>query len=122
MGIASGSEYTSPVPEIFTDHWEQGAYRCAGCGAALFDSSAKFSSGTAWPSFRKPMRGSVVRKPDYSQGLDRTEILCGSCGAHLGHVFEDGKICGDAHPEAGERYCVLSDALAFEDEEEERES
>lgn len=102
------------MAEQYTDFWEKGMYRCAKCGAELFSSDAKFKSGTMWPSFRKAMPGAVTTKPDYSLGMERAELLCAKCGEHLGHVFPDGKIVGDTHPEAGERYCILSDALKFE--------
>ncbi len=102
------------MDEIYKNHWEQGQYACSKCGQPLFQSEAKFNSGTAWPSFRKAMPESVATKPDYSFGMDRTELLCAKCGEHLGHVFDDGLFCGDTHPEAGERYCILSSALSFQ--------
>ena len=93
----------------FWDHHEQGVYRCAGCGQALFDSEHKFESGTGWPSFFKPAEGSaVLEEEDDSWGMRRVEVLCSSCGGHLGHVFEDGP-----RP-TGLRYCINSAALAFE--------
>ncbi|MBI4163231.1 MAG: peptide-methionine (R)-S-oxide reductase [Candidatus Aenigmarchaeota archaeon] len=104
------------MEEIYTELWEKGIYRCSKCGAKLFDSSAKFKSGTMWPSFRASAKGSVQTKPDYSFGMARTEILCAKCGQHLGHVFDDGKICGDTDPKARNRFCVLSDSLNFEKE------
>lgn len=100
--------------EPYTDNWEKGMYRCPKCNAGLFESSAKFKSGTRWPSFRKAIPGAVSTRPDNSLGMERMEILCSKCGNHLGHVFDDGKICGDDHPEAGMRYCVLSSTLKFE--------
>jgi peptide-methionine (R)-S-oxide reductase len=99
--------------EVYKEHWEQGRYHCAKCGHPLFDSSAKFRSGTAWPSFRKAEADAVATQPDNSFGMERTELLCKACGLHLGHVFDDGRYCGDTHPEAGERYCILSEALDF---------
>ena len=109
--------------EKYTDFWGGGVYKCSKCGTPLFESGAKFSTrgGSAfggksiWPSFRSAMDGSISTKPDDSLGMHRTEILCAKCGEHLGHVFQDGKIIGDTHPEAGARYCVLSDALDFEE-------
>lgn len=104
------------MSEHYTDHWEEGMYRCSRCGTQLFPSTAKFKSGTRWPSFREAIPGSLTIKPDHSAGMERTEILCAHCGLHLGHVFDDGVVSGDTHPEAGQRFCVLSDALQFEDQ------
>jgi len=89
-------------------------YKCAKCGAGLFDSKSKFKSGTRWPSFRKTMPEAVATKSDLSLSMERTEVLCAKCFAHLGHVFPDGKALGDSHPEGGLRYCILSDVLAFQ--------
>lgn len=100
--------------EPLTHHWEDGMYSCPKCFQTLFPSDSKFKSGTRWPSFRKAIPGAISTKPDHSLGMERTEIICSKCGSHLGHVFDDGKICGDTHPEAGIRYCVLSSALKFE--------
>ena len=87
---------------------ETGVYHCAACGNALFASDTKFDSGTGWPSFFKPASpGAVETKTDKSRGAVRTEVLCGKCGSHLGHVFEDGP-----RP-TGLRYCMNSVALDF---------
>jgi len=103
--------------EHYTDFWKDGVYRCKKCHAPLFESKSKFKSGTIWPSFRKAFADSVSGRQDDSLGMNRTEIICVKCGEHLGHVFDDGKLVGDTHPDAGARYCVLSDALDFEKEE-----
>jgi peptide-methionine (R)-S-oxide reductase len=100
--------------EKYTRVFEKGTYNCSHCGAQLFPSGAKFSSGTAWPSFRKALSGAIKTRPDHSLGMTRTEILCAKCGQHLGHVFDDGKECGDTHEQAGQRFCVLSEALDLE--------
>ena len=90
---------------------EDGVFRCAGCGTALFSTEHKFDSGSGWPSFDRAMaEGTVVETADRSHGMVRTEITCARCGGHLGHVFPDGPT------ETGLRYCVNSLALDFEPE------
>jgi peptide-methionine (R)-S-oxide reductase len=92
-----------------------GTYYCAACGNALFRSDAKFASSCGWPSFFEPLRkDAVVYRPDTSYGMNRTEVLCGRCGAHLGHLFDDGP------PPTGKRYCMNSIVLEFEPEQEEK--
>ena len=98
-----------PFSGALVDTDESGVYRCAGCGAELFRSDAKFHSGTGWPSFVEPASlDSVTTEDDTSHGMVRTEVLCATCGGHLGHVFPDGPA------PTGLRYCVDSCALGLE--------
>ncbi|MBI2036896.1 MAG: peptide-methionine (R)-S-oxide reductase MsrB [Candidatus Liptonbacteria bacterium] len=89
---------------------ETGMYLCAGCGNELFSSDTKFESGTGWPSFWAPAHeDSVEYREDASGGTKRTEVVCAKCGAHLGHVFDDGP-----RDKTGKRYCINSVCLGFE--------
>ena len=82
-----------------------GTYRCKVCGQALFPSTAKFDSGTGWPSFDQALPGAVKETEDNEGGMHRTEITCATCGSHLGHVFDDGPT------KTGKRYCMNSVCL-----------
>jgi methionine-R-sulfoxide reductase len=109
--IARGKETERPFCGTLLDNKRHGVYTCVCCGLPLFTSSAKFNSGTGWPSFFQPVAPeNVVTEEDRSYGMRRVEILCARCDAHLGHVFDDGP-----RP-TGLRYCVNSESLSFTDE------
>lgn len=98
----------APFCGVFLDNKREGVYTCRLCGLPLFRSSAKFDSGTGWPSFFAPYDPAHVREiRDTSHGMIRTEIVCARCDSHLGHVFPDGP------PPSGQRHCLNSVSLAF---------
>ena len=89
------------------DNKEDGVYCCRLCGLPLFRAKTKFESGTGWPSFWAPLKGSLGTRRDVSLGIPRTEVHCARCGGHLGHVFDDGP------PPTGKRYCMNGVAMNF---------
>lgn len=107
-----------PFSGKYLDTKEKGMYRCAACGNPLFSSDAKYDSGTGWPSFFAPAsEENVETEPDKSLGMERTEVTCAKCGAHLGHVFDDGPhALPDGRQASGKRYCINSVALELDED------
>jgi peptide-methionine (R)-S-oxide reductase len=102
-----------PFTGEYWNHKEQGLYRCAGCGAELFNSATKYDSHCGWPSFFDSIDRSKIREiEDFSHGMHRVEVVCAACGGHLGHIFPDGP------KPTGVRYCINSLSLKFEPEPE----
>ena len=100
-----GTEF--PHSGKYNLHFDAGTYVCGACGEALFESDSKFNSSCGWPSFDESIPGKVEYVKDTTHGMMRTEILCATCGSHLGHVFDDGPT------ETGTRYCVNSLSVDF---------
>jgi peptide-methionine (R)-S-oxide reductase len=100
-----------PWSGALLDEHRDGIFRCRACDAALFKSTAKFDSGSGWPSFFEPVSADAVElKSDRGWGVVRTEVLCANCGSHLGHLFDDAP-----QTPTGERYCMNSTSLNFDD-------
>jgi len=99
----------APFSGEFYDYKGEGLYRCVCCNAPLFESDTKFDSGTGWPSYFESVEGAITEIKDSSLGMERVEVLCSTCDAHLGHLFPDG-------PEPTNlRYCINSISLTFEE-------
>lgn len=108
--VMCGGATEAPFTGAYLYNKDEGIYHCAACNYPLFDSNTKYDSGSGWPSFYDQIaEGSVTTKADNSHGMKRTEILCGQCGGHLGHIFNDGP-----RNKTGQRYCVNSVSLFFE--------
>lgn len=100
----------APFTGEYVDDHQKGMFKCAVCGTVLFDSDAKFDSGTGWPSFDRPADlANVILQDDLTGGMKRTEVICKHCGAHLGHVFDDGP-----KETTGQRFCINSCALKLD--------
>ena len=97
-----------PYSGTYNEHYEQGDYHCAACGAKLFESTSKFESGCGWPAFDSAVEGAITYLRDHSHGMIRTETRCSCCDSHLGHVFDDGPAAT-----TGRRYCINSVCLEF---------
>ena len=107
--VARHAATERPFSGAYWDHWDDGKYKCVGCGEVLFESTTKFDAGCGWPSYSEAVNAEVIERiRDVSHGMVRVEVRCKKCGSHLGHVFPDG-------PEpTGERFCINSAAIDFD--------
>ena len=107
--VARHAATERPFSGAYWDHWDDGKYKCVGCGEVLFESTTKFDAGCGWPSYSEAVNAEVIERiRDVSHGMVRVEVRCKKCGSHLGHVFPDG-------PEpTGERFCINSAAIDFQ--------
>jgi len=97
-----------PFSSLLNKVHDEGTFHCAACNTPLYESKYKFDSGTGWPSFDRAVEGSIDKDVDYKLGYARSELLCNTCGGHLGHVFNDGP-----RETTGMRHCINGDALIF---------
>jgi len=113
FNIARKKGTERPWTSKYENFYDTGTYYCAACGNALFKSDTKFDSGCGWPSFYEPIsKSSIIYTPDHAHGMTRTEVQCGRCKAHLGHVFDDGPT------PTGLRYCINGVVLDFNEAKE----
>lgn len=107
LQVTRHADTERPFTGKYNAHWADGSYHCICCGNKLFDSGTKFDAGCGWPSFSQAVPGAIKEVADHSHGRQRVETVCAECGAHLGHVFEDGPT------DTGLRYCMNSASLDF---------